>query len=173
MMSSLFALWAAAVLGTSGPVTGVSVSPAAERTQILIAVDGQIEYRDFTMEGPNRLVVDILGSKLALPQDNYPGIDRGGVKGFRTSQYSTDVVRVVVELQSIVPYEIQRTEGGLRIVLDNPTGGFDPWTSSVGVGSSAAKAPAPASFQRATPAATVTPPSAAPQQEARRITISF
>ena len=72
MISSMFALWAAALIGTGGPVTGVSVSPAAERTQILIAVDGEVEYRDFTMEGPNRLVIDIIGSQLALPQQNYP-----------------------------------------------------------------------------------------------------
>ena len=101
MSSSMFALWAAALIGTGGPVTGVSVSPAAERTQILIAVDGEVEYRDFTMEGPNRLVIDIIrrtdgepiwrgvyrddeqtGSKLVtrLPEDakklvrQYPGL---------------------------------------------------------------------------------------------------
>jgi type IV pilus assembly protein PilQ len=172
MMSSMFALWAAALLGTSGPVTGVSVSPAAERTQILIAVDGEVQYRDFTMEGPNRLVVDILGSKLALPQDNYPRIDRGGVRGLRTSQYSTDVVRIVVELQSIVPYEIQRTGGGLRIVLDNPVGAFVPWTSAAGLGTSGSAPAAALPALSGSPATGRTP---VPQQvqEARRITIAF
>ena len=43
MMSSMFALWAVALLGAGGPVTRVSVSPAAERTQIMIAVDGEVQ----------------------------------------------------------------------------------------------------------------------------------
>lgn len=183
MMSSMFALWAAALLGAGGPVTGVSVSPAAERTQILIAVDGQVEYRDFTMEGPNRLVLDLLGSKLALPQDNYPGINRGGVLGLRTSQYSAEVVRIVVELQSIVPYEIQRGEGGLRILLTNPAGAFDPWTSAVPAGRSTAapvrSTTAPARAEAAPrneplPAFVFNPKASGQQiQEARRITIAF
>jgi type IV pilus assembly protein PilQ len=181
MISSMFALWAAALIGTGGPVTGVSVSPAAERTQILIAVDGQVEYRAFTMEGPNRLVIDILGSQLALPQQNYPSINRGGVMGLRTSQYSTEVVRVVVELEALVRYEIRQAEGGLRITLDNPVGGFEPWTSALPVLGSlpvttAATTPAPRSappaaerlFARASGALGNLAP-----QEARRITVSF
>ncbi|MGE0705488.1 MAG: AMIN domain-containing protein [Vicinamibacterales bacterium] len=166
-MPSMFAFWAAAVVGASGPVTGVSVLPAAERTQIVIAVAGEVEYREFTMEGPNRLVVDILGSTLALPQDEYPSINRGGVLSLRTSQYSPDVVRVVVELQAMVPYEVRQGEGGLRITLDNPTGRFTPWTSALGVGPSApARAPAPSLTRAAAPAPL-------PAQEAPRITISF
>ena len=110
MISSMFALWAAAALA-GGPVTGVSVSPAAERTQILIAVDGDVEYRHFTMEGPNRLVVDIVGSRLALPRQDYPAINRGGVLALRTSQYSAEVVRVVLELDALVPYDIDEAEG--------------------------------------------------------------
>jgi type IV pilus assembly protein PilQ len=170
MISSMFALWAAALIGTGGPVTGVSVSPAAERTQILIAVDGEVRYRDFTMEGPNRLVIDIIGSQLALPQQDYPAINRGGVLGLRTSQYSAEVVRVVVELQSVVSYEIRQGEGGLRITLDNPAGGFEPWTSAEAplapLPTGAAARPTAASLRAAT----------APQpqpQEARRITVSF
>lgn len=170
MMPSMFAFVAAAVVGTGGPVTGVSVLPAAERTQIVIAVAGEVEYREFTMEGPNRLVVDILGSTLALPQDEYPSINRGGVVSLRTSQYSPDVVRVVVELQAMVPYEVLRSEGGLRITLDNPTGRFTPWTSALGVGPSVPQAQAQARAQNLGRAAAPMP---VPVQEAPRITISF
>src|SRR5512145_1536653 len=100
-MSSMFALWAAALLGAGGPVTALSVLPAAERTQVLIAVDGGVEYRDFTLESPNRLVVDLMGSVHALPRDEFPAIHRGGVRAVRTSQYAPDVVRVVLELDAL------------------------------------------------------------------------
>ncbi len=185
MMSSMFALWAAALLGTGGPVTGVSVSVAAERTHILIAVDGEVEYRDFTMEGPNRLVIDIIGSRLALPQDDYPAINRGGVMALRTSQYSAEVVRVVLELDALMPYEIQRAAGGLRVVLAKPTGPFDPWTSA-GLSDTPVPAPAVPTVRDVSPMAspllagartrTGARAPARPQeapQEARRITVAF
>ncbi|HSR42501.1 MAG TPA: hypothetical protein VLL48_10020, partial [Longimicrobiales bacterium] len=59
MMSSIFALWASATLAWGGPVTGLSIAPVAERTEVVIAVDGDVEFREFTMEGPSRLVVDL------------------------------------------------------------------------------------------------------------------
>lgn len=181
MISSMFALWAAALIGIGGPVTGVSVSSAAERTQVLIAVDGDVEYREFTMEGPNRLVIDIIGSRLALPNHDYPGINRGGVLAMRTSQYSAEVVRVVLELQSLVPYEVRATESGLRIVLDNPVGPFDPWTSALARTAAGSAAPMRG---RDVPAVAAARSSAAPTprpgrsflvapQEAPRITIAF
>ena len=187
-MSSMFALWVAALLGSGGPVTALSVLPAAERTQVLIAVAGEVEYRDFTLEAPNRLVVDLVGSVHALPRDAFPAINRGGIKSVRTSQYSPEVVRVVLELDALVPYEIQRGEGGLRILLQNPAGPFDPWTSApaevlASAAAPAAAVPAAAMAQparttfapAAQPAARAAAPAArpAPVQEMRRITVAF
>ena len=175
MMSSMFALWAVALMGAGGPVTRVSVSPAAERTQIMIAVDGEVQYRDFTMEGPNRLVIDIVGSQTALPQNNFPSINRGGIKAMRTSQFSDDVVRVVFDLEALVPYEIQAGEGGVRILLQNTSGPFEPWTSAM-LGSTEATASGPVTApglvapNRSRP---IPPQAAPPLQEARRVTVSF
>src|SRR5688572_15516123 len=143
-MSSMFALWVATLLGFGGSVTALSVLPAAERTQVLIAVGGEVEYRDFTLEGPNRLVLDLVGSVHALPGYEFPAINRGGIRSVRTSQYAPEVVRVVLELDALVPYEIQAGEGGLRITLDNRAGPFDPWSSAPAASlAAAAQAPAP------------------------------
>lgn len=129
-MSSIIALLASTLLAMGGPVTGVSIAPLAERTQVVIAVDGEVEFREFTMEGPNRLVVDLFGARHALPRDNFLDINRGGVVSVRTSQYSADIVRVVLELTDHVPYEVTPEEGRLRITLQNPVGVFAPWTSA-------------------------------------------
>ena len=178
-MSSMFALWVAALLGYGGPVTALSVLPAAERTQVLIAVAGDVQYRDFTLEGPNRLVVDLVGSVHALPRDAFPGINRGGIRGVRTSQYSPDVVRVVLELDALVPYQVQRGEGGLRILLENRSGPFEPWSTAPAAALASATMAAPASAT-ASPARSSAPPrpAAAPvrfplPQEMRRITVAF
>ena len=129
-MSSIVALWAGLLLGVGGPVTGLSIAPDAERTQVLISVEGVVQYRDFTMEGPSRLIVDIFGAQHELPADNYLDINRGGVISVRTSQYSSEVVRVVLELGRTVAYEVVPAEGGLRIVLSAGAGAFDPWATS-------------------------------------------
>ena len=175
MMSSMFALWAVALMGAGGPVTRVSVSPAAERTQIMIAVDGEVQYRDFTMEGPNRLVIDIVGSHTALPRSDFPSINRGGIKAMRTSQFSAEVVRVVFELEALVPYEIQAGEGGIRVVLQNTSGPFEPWTSAMfGSAEPTASGPSTEPGLVAANSSRLIPPRAAPPpQEAHRVTVSF
>ena len=55
-MSSMFALWAATLLGTGGPVTALSVVPAAERTQVLQDLPGRRPITDTRVEpdGPER-----------------------------------------------------------------------------------------------------------------------
>ncbi len=128
-MTSMFALWAGALLAFGGPVTEVTITPMATGTSVLIAVDGDVDYREFTMEGPHRLVVDFLGSRHALPLENYTSIDRGGIRAVRSSQYSDDVVRVVFELDQELGYTAVPTEAGLLITLDNPGGAFEPWSS--------------------------------------------
>lgn len=129
-MTSMFALWAGVLLALGGPVTEVAITSVAEQTSVLIAVDGNVEHRAFSMEGPHRLVVDLMGAENALPRNRFEGIDRGGVRGVRASQYSNDVVRVVIELTDKVGYSVVRTDRGIRVNFENPTvSGFEPWSS--------------------------------------------
>jgi len=160
-MTSFLSLMAGLLLGLGGPVTGLRIQPALERTEVVISMQGQAEYRDFTMEGPSRLVVDLMGAQHALPQENFLDIHRGGVRSIRTSQYSSDIVRVVVELDAVVGYEILPEQGELRLVLENHAGAFAPW-------STAAAAPIPEVLEPA-PA----PMLPAPQEEEQRISITF
>ncbi len=143
MISALTLLAGALFSGVGGPVTGLSILPASQRTEVVIAVQGQVDYRHFTMEGPNRLIIDLLGARHALPQENFLGINRGGVIAVRTSQYSDDAVRIVVELDELVPYEVSVSDGEVIIALENSAGGFTPWTSTLESGSVANLQPAP------------------------------
>ena len=44
------------------------------------------------MEGPHRLVVDLMGARHALPMAEFGAVNRGGIRSIRSSQYSEDVV---------------------------------------------------------------------------------
>ncbi|MEX2467474.1 MAG: AMIN domain-containing protein, partial [Gemmatimonadota bacterium] len=130
LMTSMFALWAGALLSLGGPVTEVTITPMATGTSVLIAVDGDVDYREFTMEGPHRLVVDLMGSRHALPRENFTSVERGGIRAIRSSQYSDDVVRIVFELEQALGYSALTTDGGLLITLDKVGGAFEPWSSA-------------------------------------------
>ncbi|MGM0669174.1 MAG: AMIN domain-containing protein, partial [Gemmatimonadota bacterium] len=130
-MTSFLSLLAGLLATMGGPVTGLSIQPAPERTEVVISMEGQAEYRDFTMEGPNRLVLDLLDSHHALPRDNFLDIRRGGIRSIRTSQYSADIVRVVIELDRVVGYQILPGDGELRLVLENSGESFEPWSTGL------------------------------------------
>lgn len=116
-----------AALAALTSVTSLSVVPADDRTEVVIAVQGAVSVTDFMLERPARLVVDLAGAKHALPRDRFMGIDRGGVLAVRTSQYQPTVVRVVVELAEPVEYTLTQGNGEIRISFPNRTGPFEPW----------------------------------------------
>lgn len=128
-MTSILALISALVIGAGDPVTALSVLPNLARTEILIEIDGDVEYRAFQMEGPDRIILDLMNAQLQLPQDDYPDINRGGVRAIWTSQYSEDIVRIVIELDGRVGYAVEKYDNYVRISLENPYGPeqFDPW----------------------------------------------
>jgi len=160
-MTSLLALLAGALLTFGGPVTEVTITPMATQTSVLIAMDGSAEYRDFTMQGPHRLVVDLMGATHALSQDDFAEVNRGGIVSVRSSQYSDDVVRVVFVLEQELGYTVIPDSRGLRISLENPTGDFEPWSSGATTEPTDAAAFAPSTAI------------AAPVQEARRISVTW
>lgn len=162
MTSSILALWTGLVMSLGGPVTEVRISPTARTTDVLISVDGQVDFRDFTMEGPSRLVVDLMGARLGEDTREFPGISRGGVRGMTMAQYSEDMVRVTLELDEVLPYQVVAAPGGVRIALERRTGAFQPWSSGRTRSLPAARRAAPAAqpqaqeVQQARPPVTVT-----------------
>ncbi len=171
-MNPVMALWMA-VLTALTSVRGVSVAPAEDHTEIVIAVDGPASVKHFTLESPARLVLDIDGAKHALPRERFMGIDRGGIRSVRTSQFQASVVRVVFELDGPVRYSVQEQDGRIVVSFPNPAGAFEPWhtgtIATIANGTPEAAQPAPREVEPATqpavwPAATTT--AAAPEPAA-------
>ena len=115
---------AAAVLATAGTasaalqdgeVTGVSVQPAPGRAEVVIAVRGAVEVKDFVLRNPDRLVLDVSGAQLSAANVRYDGVVRGGVENIRYSQYQPDVVRVVVDFDALKDYQVNRDGEAIRV----------------------------------------------------------
>ena len=128
-MTSILTLLIGLLLPATELVTGVSVLPNRNRTEILVSVDGSVSYRAFSLEAPARIVVDLMNASHALSREDFLDINRGGVSSVRTSQYSEDIVRIVVDLDGMTEYTVEASRGAVRISLDNFAGDFEPWES--------------------------------------------
>ena len=86
--------------GGPGDVTAISVLPSPGSAVVVVDVEGMVNVRDFTLQNPARLVVDVEGARLMVPGVVYDGTNRGGIIQVRYSQFRPDVVRIVMELES-------------------------------------------------------------------------
>lgn len=115
-------------------VLGLSIRPAGDRTEVFIDLDGPADISDYMLENPARVVIDLSGARHALPREQFPAIDRGGVVGVRTSQFNSSVVRVVLDLSSAVDYRVAQDDDGVRVSFTNPGSDFQPWQSGTPAG---------------------------------------
>ncbi|HEY5220368.1 MAG TPA: AMIN domain-containing protein, partial [Gemmatimonadaceae bacterium] len=111
----------------AGAVTSLSVVPASGRAEVLIGVGGTVSVRDFTLHAPERLVIDVNGASLRMPAGGYDQANRGGVLGVRYSQFSKNVVRVVITLDAPHRYAVTNEDGRIRVSVDGTSAAFSAW----------------------------------------------
>jgi type IV pilus assembly protein PilQ len=140
MVAALVPLLLGASLGTatpaaaegpgSGEVTAVSLAPAAGKTELVVAVKGAVDVRDFLLASPDRLVLDVVGATLnSTTASLYDGVKRGKVLNLRYSQFRPDVVRIVVDLDGPQSYKVDHTANAVRVSFDSGDG-FQAWSST-------------------------------------------
>jgi type IV pilus assembly protein PilQ len=110
-------------------VTSLSVVPGTGRAEVVIGVTSDISVSDFVLSSPHRLVIDLNGAVLDM-RGSYDRVQRGGITNIRYSQFKTDVVRVVIELDGEHPYEVRRSANEVRVAVDGGTSAFEAWHSS-------------------------------------------
>ena len=135
LMLATFAIFGVTSAGradgpASGEVTGVSVQPSPGRADVIINVRGAVEVRDFMLERPDRLVLDVVGARLKGNSGNlYDGVKRGGVLNVRYSQFQHDVVRIVMELDGAKDYHLERVADAIRVSFGTDQS-FLAWSSN-------------------------------------------
>ena len=151
--------------GRDGEVRGVSVLPATGKVEVVIDVLGAAVVQDFTLSNPARLVIDLQGTRLTGAVALYDGQNRGGVRNVRYAQFKPDVVRVVIDLDALKDYQVERAAGQVRVRIGTERTSFAAWSSS-GVTPAtpvavASRAPAPPVTSGPDQAARVTTPTLA------------
>jgi type IV pilus assembly protein PilQ len=139
-----------------GEVVAVSLVPTPGRAELVIGIRGAVTVRDLTLDGPPRLVLDLSGARLATPAEPiYDGVSRAGVLNVRVRQYAPGIVRVVLDLDRLRSYEVERTDEAVRVTFGADET-FLAWSSGP------APAPTPVSAIEVRPVAETRPAPAEP-----------
>ncbi|HVS60053.1 MAG TPA: AMIN domain-containing protein [Gemmatimonadaceae bacterium] len=133
-MSFLKALPAVALLflpSSAVTVHSLSVVPSSGKTEVVIGVNAAVDVQNFTLDAPARVVVDLKGASLEMSQHTYDRISRGGITNIRYSQFRSNVVRVVIEMDAKHPYDVKRNDTEVRITVSGgKTTDYSSWSSN-------------------------------------------
>jgi type IV pilus assembly protein PilQ len=156
-----------------GEVTAVSLAPAAGKAEVVIAVRGAVDVKDFLLTSPDRLVLDVVGATLGQNAPAiYDGVKRGVVTDLRYSQFRPDVVRIVLDLDGPTTYKVQRAGDAIRVAF-GPAARFQAWTSKKAHEELVDEAPAAPSSKRPEVGVALTRAAAAARADEPRITVTW
>ena len=106
-------------------VLAVRIWPAADYTRVTLEHDAPLKFTHFTVDNPDRLVVDIEGVEFNSVLDSLAGkvaTDDPNIKLLRAGRFKPGVVRLVMELKTKVNPQVFTLEPageyGRRLVLD-------------------------------------------------------
>jgi N-acetylmuramoyl-L-alanine amidase len=109
-----------------GVVNNVRYWSGGAYTRIVIDQDRTLKFQAHELKNPDRLVFDILNSRVSDSVDKDPlPVNDGILKQVRTSQYTPDTVRVVLDLASLKSSAAFQLHEPDRLVID-VTGTGDP-----------------------------------------------
>ena len=90
-------------------------------TRFVVGLDRKVDFKVFALSNPNRVVLELSGDKIRLPDIDKDG-GRGLVKSFRAGLTAPGQVRVVIDVAQPVIIDntkIDKTkDGGYRLALD-------------------------------------------------------
>jgi N-acetylmuramoyl-L-alanine amidase len=88
-------------------------------TRLVISVDGAVQHRVGRLHDPDRLYFDLLGAQLAPPlQGQALEISDQVVNAVRAAQNQPDVVRVVLDVNTLLDYHVFTIREPYRLVID-------------------------------------------------------
>lgn len=113
-------LWLPALAAVAAEVEGLRIAERERATRLVITLDAPAEHRIFTLTQPDRVVIDIPGSRLAT--DRLPR-GRGIIRGIRHGVRNRRDLRIVLDLKAPAKprsFLLPEKEGrsGQRLVVD-------------------------------------------------------
>jgi hypothetical protein len=114
----------AAPLASTTAVTGIRYFTDTDHTRIVLDTDSAAAFFDSRLPEnsdrglPPRVYIDVFGAELSLNRAGPIDIDDGFVHAIRWSQYNSETVRVVMDLETPTEYRIFTLSDPNRVVID-------------------------------------------------------
>lgn len=119
LLSLLFLTLSAATWANS--VENLRLSHSSAKTRIVFDLSAQADYKSFTLNNPERLVIDLDDTRLAS-LNQIPDLTKTPVKNIRYAKRHKDTLRIVLDLKKPLHYETQTLAPSKgkshRLVLD-------------------------------------------------------
>ncbi|HYJ34367.1 MAG TPA: type IV pilus secretin PilQ [Candidatus Binatia bacterium] len=120
-LTALLLLGAVPVFGTT--IKSISLKDGAEGTQVVVEADAPVNYHDFTLESPDRIVLDCPGTTLAFTERTWAGRDNTPVKNVRATEMGWGQetgTRVVIDLATPSSYGVSQLGNNLVLAVERP-----------------------------------------------------
>jgi len=135
--AGLFTALAAGVLLAAVPAFGTTVKSITLKdsgagTQVILEADGPINYHDFTLDSPDRIILDCPGSTLGFTERSWPGKDNSPIKSVRATEMGWGKEtgsRIVIDLASPASYGISAVGNNVVLAVEAATQPAPPPTT--------------------------------------------
>jgi type IV pilus assembly protein PilQ len=101
-------------------VSSVRHESSGDSVRIYVDTDGAAQFKDFVLNNPWRIVIDITGVRLSAGNKTV-SVGSALVERLRVGQPAANVVRLVLDTATKVPYRVERVGTQLVIVVGNQT----------------------------------------------------
>ena len=105
-----------AQLAPASVVRAVSVRMVNGALRVIINADGAVQFKDFTLTGPSRIVIDLAGVRSALGSKTIP-VAAGLVDRVRVGEPAPGSVRIVIDVGTMTRYRIIRDGASLIVMI--------------------------------------------------------
>jgi type IV pilus assembly protein PilQ len=116
---ALLLLGAVPALGAT--IKSITLKDGAEGTQVLVEADAPINYHDFTLESPDRIVLDCPGTTLSFTERTWAGREGTPVKTVRATEMGWGQetgARIVIDLTQAASYGVSQIGNNLVLAIE-------------------------------------------------------
>ena len=103
-------------------VKSIALKDAGKGTQVVVESDAAINYHDFTLESPDRIVLDCPGANLAFTERTWAGREGSNVKSVRATEMGWGKetgTRIVVDLASAASYGVSQVGNNIVVAVES------------------------------------------------------
>jgi hypothetical protein len=103
-------------LAPASVVRSVSARIVDGALRIIVDTDGAVRFRDFTLTGPSRIVIDLTGVRSAFGSKTLP-VASGLVERIRVGEPGPAAVRIVIDIRAMIRYRVLKDGATLIVVV--------------------------------------------------------